>query len=165
MKEQSLPQSALTMLTKKPRINVLGSSHFVVEMVAAKDKLCKMGYEGTIHPHYEAHVKDGTASTYLFNLAKSGHERSELKRKHNYLKVHYAHILESDAVLFINAEKNGKKNYIGPNVLIEMGQAFVHDKPMFLMYDIPTDSPFIDEIASMDPICLKGDFEELRKYI
>lgn len=162
MKEQSLPQSALAMLAKPPRINVLGSSHFMVEMVAAKEKLCEMGYRGTIHPHYEAFVR-GEMKEHLEKWYNG--ERAQLKRENNYLKTHYAHILESDAILFINAEKKGVKNYIGPNVLIEMGQAFVHDKPMFLMYDIPTDSPFIDEIASMDPICLKGDFENLRKHI
>jgi hypothetical protein len=162
MQHQPLPQSAMSMLTKKRRINVLGSSHFMVEMVAAKNKLCEMGYEGTIHPHYEAFVK-GEMKEHLNRWYKG--EKAALKRENNYLKVHYSHILESDAVLFINAEKNGIKNYIGPNVLIEMGQAYVNNKPMFLMYDLPKDSPFIDEVASMDPICLHGDFDNLKKHI
>jgi hypothetical protein len=162
MKEQSLPQSAMAVLTKRPRINVLGSTHFMKEMVEAKEKLCEMGYNGTIHPHYEAFVR-GEMKEHLEKWHKG--EKAQLKRENNYLKTHYAHILESDAILFINAEKNGKKNYIGPNVLIEMGQAFVNNKKMFLMYDMPTDSPFIDEIDSMDPICLKGDFAAIRKYI
>lgn len=162
MKFQTLPQSAAAMLVKKPRIYVLGSSHFMHEMVAAKDKLCEMGYDGFIHPHYEAQVKGGLPE--ITKRWENG-ERAALKRDYNYLKVHYEHILESDAILFINATKKDKANYIGGNVLIEMGQAYVHNKKMFLMYDLPKDSSFIDEIESMDPICLKGDFEEIRKYI
>lgn len=162
MKIESLPKSAAAMLTKVSKIYVLGSTHFMKEMVAAKDRLREMGYDGFIHPHYEAFVR-GEMKEHL-NRWHQG-ERAALKRENNYLKVHYGHILESDAVLFINAEKKGIQNYIGGNVLIEMGQAYVNNKPMFLMYDLPKDSAYIDEIESMDPICLKGDFEEIRKYI
>jgi hypothetical protein len=68
---------------------------------------------------------------YLDRLAKI-EERAAIKRENNYYKVHYKHILESDAILCVNLEKNGIKNYIGGNVLIEMGQAYVHDKKIFL---------------------------------
>jgi hypothetical protein len=162
MKHQTLPESAKSFLVKKPRVYVLGSTHFMKEMVAAKDELCELGYDGFIHPHYEAFVR-GEMKEHL-NRWHSG-ERAQLKRENNYLKVHYSHILESDAIVFINAEKNGKKNYIGGNVLIEMGQAYVNDKKMFLKYDMPTDSPYFDEIDSMDPICLKGDLSAIKKYI
>jgi hypothetical protein len=162
MKIQTLSQDAAKMLLKKPRIYVLGSSHFMHEMVAAKNELCELGYDGCIHPHYEAHVRGELKE--IRDRWASG-ERAAIKREYNYLKEHYGHILEADAILFINAVKNGKENYIGGNVLIEMGQAYVHDKPMFLKYDMPHDSPYIDEIASMDPICLKGTLEDIKKYI
>ena len=149
-------------MEKKPRINVLGSSHFMHEMVAAKQKLCEMGYEGTIHPHYEAHVR-GDLPEIRERWANG--EKAALKREYNYLKHHYADILASEAILFINSTKNGVENYIGGNVLIEMGQAYVHDKKMFLMYDLPKESAYFDEIASMDPICLKGRIEDIKKYI
>lgn len=88
-----------------------------------------------------------------------------MKRKNNYLKVHYQHILESDAILIINGEKNGFQDYIGGNVLIEMGQAYVNNKIIFLMNDIPTELPYTAEIESMDPLCLHGDLRSLREYI
>jgi len=106
-------------MRKPPRVYVLGSSHFMHEMVACSVKL----------------------------------------------KVHYSHILSSDAILFVNAEKNGKKNYVGGNVLIEMGQSYVNDKPIFLLYDLPKDSPYIDEIESMDPIPLHGKLENIKQYL
>ena len=75
----------------------------------------------------------------------------------DYLRVHYKHICESDAILVVNLEKNGIENYIGGNVLIEMGQAYVNDKKIFLLNEIPTDMPYTPEIECMDPVCLHGD--------
>lgn len=144
------------------KIYVLGSSHFMKEMVKCSEELRKLGYDGWIHPDYEAFVRG--EKTHIINKWKNG-ERAAVKRENNYLKVHYKHILESDAMLFVNAEKDGKKNYIGGNVLIEMGQAYVNDKKMFLLYDLPKDSPYIDEIESMDPICLRGDLKNIKKYL
>lgn len=132
------------------------------EMVACKDKLCELGYDGWIHPDYEAFVRGEKQD--IVNKWLSG-ERAAVKRENNYLKVHYQHILESDVMLFVNAEKNGKKNYVGGNVLIEMGQAYVNNKKMFLLYDLPRESAYVDEIESMDPICLKGDLNNIKKYV
>lgn len=144
------------------KVYVLGSSHFMKEMVATKDRLCELGYDGWIHPDYEAFVRGEKQE--ILQRAFNG-EHAAIKRENNYLKVHYQHILDSDAIVFVNAEKKGRKNYIGGNVLIEMGQAYVNNKKMFLLYDLPLDSAYIEEIESMDPICLKGDLNNIKKYI
>lgn len=162
MKSQTLSTDAAKMIVKKPRIYVMGSTDFMKEMVEAKDELCRLGFDGFIHPHYEALVR-GEMKEHMHRWHEG--ERAQLKRENNYLKVHYGHILESDAVLFVNAVKNGIENYIGGNVLIEMGQAYVNEKPMFLKYDLPKTSAYKDEIDSMDPICLKGNIEDIKKYI
>jgi len=131
------------------------------EMVEAKNKLCELGLDGWIHPHYEAFVR-GEKQDHLKRWNNG--EKAALKRENNYLKVHYKHILESDAIYIVNIEKSGKENYIGGNVLIEMGQAFVNNKKIFLSNDIPTYSPYADEIISMDPICLRGNIENIKNY-
>lgn len=145
------------------KIYVLGSTHFMKEMVENKNKLRTLGFDGWIHPHYEALVR-GDRNEQMERWANGGKkERVALKREHNYLKVHYKHILESDAILVVNLERNGVKNYIGGNVLIEMGQAYVNDKKIFLLNDVPTESSYIDEIESIDPISLKGDLTNISK--
>lgn len=141
------------------KIYVLGSNAFMKEMVECKDKLCELGHDGWIHPTYEALVR-GDMPEYLDRLAKI-EERAAIKRENNYYKVHYKHILESDAILCVNLEKNGIKNYIGGNVLIEMGQAYVHDKKIFLFNAIPSGLSYDDEIIAMDPICLNGDLSKI----
>lgn len=80
------------------------------------------------------------------------------------MKQHYEHILISDAILIVNGEKNGVPNYIGGNVLIEMGQAYVNDKKIFLLNGLPEGMSYIDEIKAMQPICLNGDLSSINKY-
>jgi hypothetical protein len=141
------------------RIYVLGSNAFMKEMVEAKNELCALGYDGWIHPDYEALVR-GEMPDALEREARGEH--AALKRENNYLRVHYKHILESDAILIVNLEKKGIKNYIGGNVLIEMGQAYVNGRTIFLSHAIPTALPYTPEIECMDPICLNGDLRNIR---
>ncbi len=144
------------------KIYVLGSTYFKEEMVSCAKQLRELGLDGWIHPDYEAFVR-GEKQDIVQRWHKG--ERAAIKIENNYLKTHYKHILESDAVLIVNAEKNGVKNYIGGNVLIEMGQAYVHDKKIFFLYDMPSQSPYLDETESMTPICLKGALENIKKYL
>lgn len=152
----------MPMKNKPPKVYVMGSSHFMKEMVDCSKRLCGLGFDGWIHPDYVAFVNGEKKD--IVEKWQNG-EHAAVKRENNYLKVHYQHILESDAMLFVNAEKNGMKNYIGGNVLIEMGQAYVNNKKMFLLYGLPKESSYLSEIESMDPICLNGDLNDIKKYL
>jgi hypothetical protein len=147
------------MKNKAKKIYVLGSSYFKEEMVKCSEELRELGYDGWIHPDYEAFVR-GEKQDIVNRWLKGEH--ASVKRDNNYLKQHYKHILESDAILIVNAEKNGVKNYIGGNVLIEMGQAYVNDKKIFFLYGMPDKSSYLDEIQCMDPICLNGDLSKIK---
>lgn len=143
------------------KIYVVGSTSFAKEMVAARDTLCELGYDGWIHPDYDEIVQ-GTKT----NIAKlsTDSERADVKRANDYLRVHYKHICESDAILVVNLDKNGVKDYVGGNVLIEMGQAYVNDKKIFLLNNIPSNLPYAAEIECMDPICLYGNLQNIADY-
>lgn len=142
------------------KIYVLGSTSFMKEMVTAKDKLRSLGFDGWIHPDYEAFVR-GEKQDVLKRAANGEH--AAVKRENDYLRVHYRHILESDAVLVVNLEKHNVENYIGGNALIEMGQAYVNNKKIFLLNGIPN-MPYTAEIECMDPICLNGDLANIKEY-
>lgn len=131
------------------------------EMVAAKEKLCELGLDGWIYTDYEDLVA-GKKNDMLDRL--SAGERAQLKRENNYLKVHFEHIKQSDGVLIVNLKKNDIENYIGGNCLIEMGQAYVLGKKIFLSNDMPVGLSYNDEIESMDPICLHGNLENIKDY-
>lgn len=140
------------------KIYVLGSNSFVKEMVASVDKIKKAGHEGWIHPHYIDYVTQKD-HPHLERL-KNG-EDSKIKIENDYIRQHYKHIIESDAIFIVNLEKNGIKNYIGGNVLLEMGQAYVNDKKIYLMNPIP-DMPYKDELIALQPIVIDGDFSKIK---
>lgn len=144
------------------KIYVIGSTALMHDMVQARDDLVAAKLDGWIHEHYDLLVQGKMPAQH--DLYESG-ERAKIKIENDYLKVHYKHILQSDAVLIVNAPKNGVNNYIGGNVLIEMGQAYVNDKKIFFLYGLPDESPYLDEILAMSPICLNGDVENIKQHI
>ncbi len=146
------------------KIYVLGSNHFVNEMVDCKNKLCILGWDGWIHQDYEDHVSGKRKAFPDLEKIVPG-ESADFKRANDYIRVHYKHILESDAVIIVNLEKKGVENYIGGNCLMEMGMAYVNNKKIFLLNDIPEQSSYLDEIKAMDPICLYGDLKNIAKHI
>jgi hypothetical protein len=143
------------------KIYVLGSNKFVKQMVECKDQLCALGYDGWIHQDYEDHVK-GKVKAFIEGALPG--ESADFKRAHDYIRQHYKHIIQSDAILIVNAEKNGIKNYIGGNVLMEMGMAYVNEKKIFFLNSMPAGLSDMDEIIAMDPVCLEGNLENLKRY-
>lgn len=76
-------------------------------------------------------------------------------------KYYFKEIEEGDAILIVNPEKKGIKNYIGANSLIEMSFAYVLNKPIYIFNEVP-EMDYTDEIVAMKPICLGGNLEKLR---
>lgn len=140
------------------KIYVLGSNSFVKEMVSCKNQLCAIGHDGWIHQDYEDHAN---GKTQAFIEGALPGESADFKRAHDYIRQHYNHILQSAAVLIVNMEKKGIKNYIGGNCLMEMGMAYVNNKKIFLLNGIPTETAYIDEIKAMDPVCLNGNLKNI----
>ncbi|KKU81282.1 MAG: hypothetical protein UY09_C0042G0016 [Parcubacteria group bacterium GW2011_GWA2_47_8] len=143
-------------------IYVLGSSSFMKEMVATKNQLCELGHNATIHPHYEAFVRGDRQD--IVSRWKKG-ERAAIKRENNYFHEHYKGIVSSEAILIVNAKKRVPDidNYIGGNVLMEMGQAYVNHKKIFFLNGMPSGLPYMDEIEAMDPVCLHGDLTKIQQ--
>ena len=140
------------------KIYVLGSTSFVEEMVRSVDKIKAAGHEGWIHPHYIDYTENQNCADW--QRIKNG-EEAQVKVENDYIRQHYNHILESDAIFVVNLEKNGIKNYIGGNVLMELGQAYVNNKKIFLLNPIP-DLPYADEIRAVKPIVIDGDFSKIK---
>ncbi len=140
------------------RVYVLGSTKFVHDMVATTEALQELGVDAWIHPDYIEYVETPHHDHYE-RMMKG--EQALVKIENDYIRQHYNGILASDAVLFVNNEKNGVKNYIGGNVLMEMGFAYVNNKKIFLKNGMPENLPYLDEIIAMDPVCLNGDISLL----
>lgn len=140
------------------KITICGSSAFRQQMIDYKEKLEKMGHEVIVHPHYVQFVKEGRRD--ILDRMEKG-EHAQVKKENDYIRWYHNAIKESDAVLILNFEKNGIKNYIGGNTLMEIGFAHVNNKKVFLLNDIPENISYVDEIKAMADISLNGDLSKI----
>ena len=67
----------------------------------------------------------------------------------------------ADAVLVLNYDKNGIKNYVGGNTLMEIGFAHVLNQKIFMLNPIPEMSYCQTEIKAVKPIIFNGDFSKI----
>lgn len=65
-----------------------------------------------------------------------------------------------DAILVVNEEKDGIKNYIGPSSFSEIVLGFYFKKKVYLLNDYY--EPLIDELSSWQVIPLKGKIEDIK---
>jgi len=135
------------------KIAICASMAFAKEMVDIKKQLESKGHE-MILPHNTEFYADGSLAP------ESRKESAENKIKSDLFRYYFKLIKDSDAVLVVNHEKNGIKNYIGGNSLIEIAFAHVLDKKVFLLNPIPQIS-YSDEIIGMQPIILNGNLDKI----
>jgi len=69
-------------------------------------------------------------------------------------------ISKMDAVLVLNFDKNGQKNYIGGATFLEMYDAFRMNKRIYLFNDIP-EGMLKDEIIGFAPLVINGDMDKV----
>jgi len=126
-------------------------------MLATKNKLNELGHEGVMHQVMEDLALDKNPE--LMKRVETNH--AQVKREGGFIKWYHDSIKDSDAILVLNFDKNGVKNYIGGNTLMEMGFAHVNGKKIFLLNPIPEDLNYTDEIKAMADIVLNGDLNKI----
>ncbi|MFL6120637.1 hypothetical protein [Actinophytocola sp.] len=84
---------------------------------------------------------------------------TDLKRKAS--RRHIAHIRHhaTAAVLVVNVDRDGVRNYVGPNSFAEISIAFADDRQVFLLQGMP--EYYADELAAWGVNCLQGDLRPL----
>jgi hypothetical protein len=140
------------------KITICGSIKFADKLVDIYRRLEKLGHQPMMHEQMFGLV-DGTAAQ-LADTA-NGAEESDIKRKYGYIKFWHSLIKSSDAILVCNFDKNGIKNYVGGNTLMEIGFAHVNDKKIFLLNPIPEAVGYKDEIKAMTNIIINGDLSKI----
>ncbi|MBI5401399.1 hypothetical protein HZB05_01050, partial [Candidatus Wolfebacteria bacterium] len=66
-----------------------------------------------------------------------------------------------DAVLVMNLDKHGIKNYIGGNTLMEIGFAHVLNQKIFLYNPIPDIPYYKSEIEAVKPTIIDRDLSKI----
>lgn len=140
------------------KITICGSMSFAREMIDFKKQLELKGFEVATPEKVEDYL-----SKELQNKVSDGSlEGAQRKIDNDFIKKHYREIEKADTVLIINKDKNGIKNYIGGNSFLEIGFAYVLNKEIYLLNEIPNEQKiFYQEIVAMQPIVLNGDINKI----
>jgi len=137
------------------KIMICCSTAFYDKVEEISDYLLKKGYE-VIYPN--GYLENS------FELADDVSEEEYSKFFKDMFLESIEKIKRSDAIVVLNytKRKNGKDlaNYIGASTFLEMYEAFVNDKKIYMMNGFP-DNMLLDEIKGFRPIILNGDINNL----
>lgn len=141
-------------------ITLCSSASFFTQVVLVEKALKDAGFKVQIPLTANKMKKSGdfrveTYKTWFKNP-------KDYKRKTFLMKDHFNKIVEGDAVLVLNYEKNKMPGYIGGAVLGEMVIAFHTKKPIYILNPINKNLGFREEVFAMQPIIINGDFSKIR---
>ncbi len=141
------------------KIALVGSLTFASSFKYISLELIKRGYEIEIPPTAQK-IISGKLELKLVEEEKLKGTFSERSTQDDAIRRYWKIIQKTDAILVLNYDKNGIKNYIGGNAFLEMGFAHVLDKKIYLLNPIPEMS-YTDEIKTMQPLILHHDFSKI----
>lgn len=145
------------------KIAICGSINKSDKLIEVAKELEKMGFETEL-PYYTNKIKNGeiTLEDFCKEKESSGDGSFRSAATEDLYQRYWRIIGESDAILVVNVEKNGIENYIGGNALIEIGFAYIQNKKIYLLNDIPEIPFYKDEIIAAKPIILNGDLGKVK---
>lgn len=135
------------------KIGIIGSMQFTDKMLEVRDKLRGFGHDAFVTDLHKAMIGKNDEEI----------EKIKLHQKYNMdaIREFWRAMQGADAVLVLNFDKNGIKNYIGGNTLMEIGFAHVLNQKVFLWNPIPDMSYCKTEIEAVKPIILNGDISKI----
>lgn len=135
------------------KIAICSSITFTKEIIEIQKELEKLEHRITV-PHNIHLYANGTLAP------ESKKESTENKIKDDLIRDYFNMISQQDAILVINKDKHGIKNYIGGNTFLEIGFAHVLNKRIFLLNPVP-DMPYSDEILAMGVNVINNDLSKI----
>lgn len=136
------------------KIGIIGSMQYTEKMMEIRDKLTSLGHEAFTTKLAEPFIGKSDEEKEIIKI--------EQKQNKDAIREFWRQMQGIDAVLVVNLDKNGIKNYIGGNTLIEIGFAHVLNQKIFLLNPIP-DIPFYKtEIEAVKPVIINGDLKKIK---
>ena len=132
------------------KILVICSKAFYNRIDLIKQKLEEMGHSIALPNSYD----NPGAEKEAWSLGDKAH--AEFKKR--MFQQSEATISNMDAVLTLNFDKNGKPNYIGGATFLELYEAFMKGKKIYMYNPIP-EGMLYDEIAGFSPIIIDGNLD------
>jgi hypothetical protein len=139
------------------KIAICGSLSFAENMGKVRDYLATKGHDVFV-PFTAEKILQGEHSALEIENKKNDGSFSDLVIKNDAIRKWFEVIKNSDAILVLNYDKKGIKNYVGGNAFLEIGFAHVLNKRIFLFNSVPETS-YKDEILSMEHFVLNGNLD------
>lgn len=130
------------------KIFLICSKAFYDKVPAIKAELEKAGHAVSLPNCFD---DPGTEARY-----KEMGDKEHAEWKASMLRHSQDVIDANDAVLVLNFDKNGQKNYIGGATFLEMYDAFRMGKKIFMYNSVP-DGMLKDEIEGFAPVIVSQD--------
>ena len=131
-------------------ISICGSMQFHKEMSRIQKTLELVGHTVLVPKSIELMETIGYVHPTIDEA------KVEAKIQHDFIREHFRKIEKSDAILVLNYDKKGIKNYIGGNTFLEIGLAYWLGKKVYLLNPIPQ-MDYVTELRAMQPTILNGD--------
>ena len=139
------------------KIFIVCSKKFYSKVEPIKETLEKRGDKIILPNLYEDRNKKIEPEDQAWITGADEHS----KFKRSMYKMSKEKISNVDALLVLNFDKENKKNYIGGATFLEMYNAFIENKKIFLYNDIPFGDLY-DEIHSLEPKVINGDLNLIK---
>lgn len=133
------------------KIFLICSKAFYDRLALIKESLEKMGHQITLPNCYDC---PETESLYR---GKEEHARWKASMIRHSEQV----ISGVDAVLVVNYDKNGYKNYIGGATFLEIYDAFRLNKKIYFMNELP-DGMLKDELIGFNGVVINGELGKIK---
>lgn len=138
------------------KILICASLDFAPQIKSVAEQLRAMGHDVTI-PRTAGMIINGEVTLEDIKKEKETGAIVERTIRQDSIRSYYEKIKTTDAVVVLNYDKKGIANYIGGNVLLEIGFAHVLNKKIYLMNPIPEIEYYKSEIEATQPIVLNGN--------
>ncbi len=135
------------------RIFICASKHLYHKIYPIKDELEKMGHKITLPNSFDEPMKE--------EKMKKISNKDHADWKAQMIRLQKEKVIKNDAVLVLNFDKNGIKNYIGGATFLEIYLAFDLNKKIFLYNSIPQ-GILSDELKAFQPIILNRDLNKIK---
>lgn len=141
------------------KITICGSINFAKEMIRVAKELEKNEHEVQMPASIN---KYGLVDSKEADAFKNDREKYIKEIKPELTRGHFNKVLNGDAILVININKKGIKNYIGGATFAEIMLAFHGNKKIYFLNPIPEEpETFVDELETVNPIILNGDLSKV----
>lgn len=126
---------------------------FTEKMLEVRDELIKSGHDAFVTKLHEAFIGKSDDEKEIIKI----HQKNNM----DAIREFWNAMQGADAVLVLNLDKHGIKNYIGGNTLMEIGFAHVLNQKIFLYNPIPDISFYKTEIEAVKPVIINGDLDKI----